>query len=384
MKDQADASPISDAHMQAFRLAQEALIVDGHIDVPYRLHTFWEDVTRPTVCGDFDLPRARLGGLSAAFWAIYLPASLQSDPGASKALADTQLDLIDDLLERARAQLMLATTPRQIREAANNDTFALCLGIENGSALEGTPRNVYYYFNRGVRYITLTHSRDNALCDSSYDDTKTHGGLSALGREVVAEMNRLGMMVDISHASDAAALDVLDMTDVPVVATHSSAPHFTPGWKRNLHDELLQGVAETGGIVMVCFGSPFLNDRARNAQRATKQQIKNEIRALGLSEESATARCYTERARKERPTGSVADVADHIDYIAELIGVEHVGWGSDFDGIFGLPAGLQDVSMYPNLIRELLNRGYSRADIKKIAGENVLRVWQMILSEASN
>jgi membrane dipeptidase len=195
-------------------------------------------------------------------------------------------------------------------------------------------------------------------------------------------MNRLGMMVDISHVTDATANDVLDQTAAPVVATHSSCRHFTPGWERNMSDALLRRLADNGGVIMINFGSSFLRSEYQDQDDPIRERMQAHIEEHGWAPDSRKAVVYEETVRKNNPIGTVQDVADHIDHVVDLVGVEHVGLGSDYDGVFGLPEGLQDASTYPNLIAELLRRGYSDDDIAKILGGNVLRVWSEVEATA--
>lgn len=368
---------------QALQLTQRFILIDGHIDVPYRLRQFPEDITRRTELGDFDYVRARAGGLDAPFFSIYLPAELQDTPGASKTLADSLIDMVEALVRQAPDKFMLARSPDDVRRAHREGRIALLMGMENGSGLEGDLRNVAYFYERGIRYITLTHARVNQLSDSSYDTTRVWNGLSPFGEQVVDEMNRLGMLIDISHVSDSAFYDVLRRTKAPVIASHSSARHFTPGWERNMSDEMIRALAANGGVIMINFGSSFLRSEYQTQGDSLRRQLRAALEAQGLAPDSPAGRRWMAEQRKQHPIGTMADVADHIDHVVQLVGVDHVGLGSDFDGVFALPEGLQDVSMYPNLVAELLRRGYSEADIEKILGGNLLRVWETVEAVAA-
>jgi len=367
----------------ARQLTQRFIVIDGHIDVPYRLYRLPEDVTQRTELGDFDYERARAGGLDAPFFSIYLPSELQTTPGASKALADSLINMVEALARQAPDKFMLARSPEDVRRAHQEGRIALLMGMENGSGLEGDLSNVAYFYSRGIRYITLTHARANQICDSSYDTVRVWNGLSPFGEQVVDEMNRLGMLIDISHVSDSAFYDVLRRTKAPVIASHSSARHFTPGWERNMSDDMIRALAANGGVIMINFGSSFLRSSYQAAGDSIRQLLQEELLAQGLLPESPQARRWLAQQRKRYPLGTVADVADHIDHVVRLVGVDHVGIGSDFDGVFALPEGLQDVSMYPHLVAELLRRGYSEADIEKILGGNLLRVWEAVEAVAT-
>jgi membrane dipeptidase len=379
----ASAQSTEALHARATRLAQEALLVDGHIDLPYRLHDFYENPADSTIGGDFDYPRARAGGLDAPFMAIYIPTELQDTPEIATNRAHELIDLVEQIATEHPDEFALATSPTEVHEIAQTDAIALPMGMENGAGLGGALQNVQHFYDRGIRYITLTHGTHNRIGDSSYDDAEPRWkGLSPFGTQVVAEMNRLGMMVDISHVTDATARDVLAQTKAPVIASHSSCRHFTPAWERNVSDAILQGIAETGGVVMITFGSSFLRNEYRRHDDPVRDRMRAHIDSMGWEAGSRAAVVYEEEVRKAHPIGTVADVADHIDHAVDLIGVEHVGLGSDFDGVFALPEGLQDASGYPSLIAELLRRGYSEEQLRMILGENVLRVWAEVEATA--
>jgi membrane dipeptidase len=339
---------------RAKRLAQELIILDGHVDVPWRLSrsraddgSLAEDVSEQTEAGDFDYVRARRGGLDAPFMSIFVSA--EHEHNGAKRLADELIDMVETIAAGAPEKFALARTPDDVRENFRAGKISLPMGMENGAPIEGDLANVAYFAERGIRYITLTHGKDNHIADSSYDERRTHGGLSAFGKEVVAEMNRVGIMVDVSHLSDAAAEQAIALSAVPVIASHSSCRHFTPGWERNMSDALIRQLAEKGGVIQINFGSMFLAGK-RGPGQATVEQL-----------------------------------ADHIDHVVALVGIDHVGLGSDFDGVGeSLPTGLEDVSKYPNLIRVLLERGYTEQQIEQIVSGNVLRVWQAALDHAAS
>ena len=244
---------------RARQLAQSTLIVDGHIDVPYRLKRRPDDVTEATASGDFDYPRAVEGGLDAPFMSIYVPARLE-DEGGAKDLADELIDMVEGIAASAPDKFTVAHTSTDVEEAFADGRISLLLGMENGSPVEGDLANLEHFHRRGIRYITLCHSRDNHICDSSYDDRHTHKGLTTFGRVVVRGMNELGIIIDVSHISDDAFWQVMDLTRAPVLATHSSLRHFTPGFARNMSDEMVRKMAEKGSVVMINFGSSFVTD----------------------------------------------------------------------------------------------------------------------------
>ncbi len=365
-----------DALMErAERIAQEHLIVDGHIDVPYRLRDYDENVAEATATGDFDYPRARAGGLDAAFMSIYIPVEIQDDYAAARARADSLIDRVEEIAERAPEKFALATSPEDVHENAEEDLISLPLGLENGAPIGEDLSTLQHFYDRGIRYVTLAHGEVNQFSDSSYDSTRTHGGLSALGQDLVREMNQIGMIVDVSHITDEAFYDVMETTTAPVLATHSSARRFTPGWERNMSDAMIERLAENGGVIMINFGSSFLRGEYQATGETVGTEIERRMEAEGLDPETPEGRRAYAELRKSYPIGSVTDVADHIDHVVDLVGIEHVGLGSDYDGVFALPAGLQDASGYPNLVAELLARDYAESDIRKILGENALRVW---------
>jgi membrane dipeptidase len=254
--------------------------------------------------------------------------------------------------------------------------------MENGSPLEDDLANVAYFYERGIRYITLAHSRSNQLSDSSYDDDKRWGGLSDFGIVVVGEMNRLGMMIDVSHLSDDAFRDVLEATRAPVIASHSSARHFTPGWERNMSDEMIQDLAANGGLVMINFGSAFLSEEAWRYGETRGEAYDAWLEENDTEGTDEVRRQFYDQYAQEHgpyPFATLQQTLDHFDHVVQLTSVDHVGIGSDYDGVGdSLPIGLKDVSTYPNLVEGLLSRGYSEGDIRKILGENLLRVWRKV------
>jgi membrane dipeptidase len=365
---------------KAEALAHRIIIIDTHIDVPYRLWNKREDISGSTESGDFDYVRARKGGLDAPFFSIYVPASYEKTGGA-KALADSLIDMVDSLVSASPGKFALASSIRQVKDNFKKGRMSILMGIENGSAIEGDLGNIGHFYERGVRYITLTHAEDNRICDSSYDTTRTWKGLSPFGRKVVAEMNRVGMMIDVSHVSDDAFYQVIALSKAPVIASHSCCRHFTPGFERNMDDDMIRKLAGKGGVIQINFGSTFLRGDLNAKMDESRKAIEKLLAAKGLKWHDREAREYVKRYRKEHPIGfaSVKDVADHIDHVVSLVGVEHVGLGSDFEGVGDtLPVGLKDVSGYPNLIYELLRRGYSEEDIAAICSGNLLRVWSQV------
>ena len=376
------AEPIESAEVRAARLAKENIIVDGHIDLPYRLfHLRKDGKAMPDLSvtgeeGEFDAARAKLGGLDAPFMSIYIPSKHQKE-GGGKELADELIDSVEGIAAKWPKDFALAKTPAEVRSNYDAGRISLLLGIENGAAIEDDLKNIEHFFKRGVRYITLTHATNNLICDSSYDDTKKWNGLSDFGRKVVAEMNRLGILVDISHVSDDTFFDVMKISTKPVIASHSSMRHFTPGFERNMSDDMVRALADNGGVVMINFGSTFISQTSIEWRGRMKAAEKS-FRAANKKADDKAVKTHLEewKASDTFPFALVEDVANHIDRVVELVGIDHVGFGSDFDGVGdSLPVGLKDASAYPNLIRVLVDRGYTDEEIAKVCSGNLMRVW---------
>ena len=369
-------------------LAHAFIITDGHVDLPYRMRIRnfrmekeYLDVSQRTPGGDFDYVRAKEGGLDAPFMSIYVPSRYQETGGRSKKEADSLIDIVEDITRRYPDKFAMAYSPADVEANFKAGKISFPMGMENGSPIEDQLSNVEHFFNRGIRYITLTHSKVNLICDSSYDTIRKWNGLSPFGEQVVAEMNRLGIMVDVSHISDEAFYDVMEIVKAPVIASHSSCRAFTPGFERNMNDDMICKLGENGGVIQINFGSTFLDSVSRSRSEKMRAEMstwmeENQVQ-FGDSAFTAWQKAYQEK------NGSIYSdvkvVADHIDHVRKLVGVDHVGLGSDFDGVGdSLPVGLKDVSDYPNLILELLNRGYTTEDIEKICYKNVFRVWNKV------
>jgi membrane dipeptidase len=384
-----DYRKLSDAErlQVAKEIAQSTIVVDGHVDLPYRMKVGGFtlkrevlDVSVRTPDGNFDYPRAKEGGLDAPFMSIYIPAANQAIRGASKALADTLIAMTERVAATFPDKFAMAYSPADVRSNFAKGLISLPMGMENGAGIEDDLANVAYFHRRGIRYITLTHGKDNLIGDASYDTTATYGGLSAFGEKVVAEMNRVGIMVDLSHVSDNTFRDALAITKVPVIASHSSVRKFTPGFERNMSDELIQGLSKNGGVMMINFGGAFLDSAYTAGTAQVREHVVNWLAENKLSRSDPRAQQYIEEyTAKFTPFPTVARVADHFDHVVQLVGIDYVGLGSDYDGVGdSLPTGLKDVSMFPNLFAELLRRGYSKEDLEKICYKNVFRVWQAV------
>ena len=373
-----------DLQQRALEIGRDAVIVDTHIDVPIRVEMSGEDVTQATVAGNFDYPRARAGGLDVPFMSIFIPASVD-EAGGGRALADKLIDQVAGMVERAPNAFALATCVADVRHNVAAGLISLPMGMENGGPMASGDDAPQHFFERGIRYVTLAHAKSNAFSDSSYDHDERWQGLSAKGKTLVGRLNDLGIMVDVSHISDRAFWQVLSLSSAPVIASHSAARFFVPGFQRNMSDDMIKALAEHGGVIQVNFGSSFLTATARSWAEAFDAEAKRfqaDQHVTPFSDESkAFAKAYA--TDHPFPYASVADVLDHIDHIVKIIGVEHVGIGSDFDGVGDtLPIALKDVSMYPNLIAGLLQRGYTTRQIRLILGENLLHIWAQVEVEA--
>lgn len=379
----------SDAEWQALaeKLAHRFIITDGHVDLPYRLRVQNFRLTKEligipieTKDGDFDYVRAKKGGLDAPFMSIYIPSSYQVTGGA-KVFADSLIDMVRSIATAHPDKFAIAVSPKEVQRNFKKGIISLPMGMENGAPIEEDLANVAYFHKRGIRYITLTHATDNKICDSSYDTTRTWNGLSAFGREVVREMNNTGIMVDISHVSDSTFYQVMALSKAPCIASHSSCRKFTPGFERNMNDDMIRALGRNNGVIMINFGSSFLDSKIQERDAELRNKLSDILDEKGLKYTDPAAKEVVEAFQKAHPTlySDVEMVANHIDHVVALAGIDHVGLGSDFDGVGdSLPTGLKDVSQYPNLICELLKRGYSEEDIAKICYKNLFRVWKKV------
>jgi len=330
----------------AQELAQEMIIIDTHLDTPIQLYIqqdkngSYEDITKKSSL-HFDFDRAVSGGLNVPFFVIFTPPSAE-EKGTAFEMAKDLIKILEDIMNKNPGKFRLVKSPEEITNEKN--IMQVVYGMENGAPIESKLSNIKLFSDMGINYITLAHSKSNHISDSSYDENKNWGGLSPFGRKVVTEMNKQGVMIDISHVSDAAFYEVLRLTKTPVIASHSSLRHFVPGFERNVSDDMLRELAKNGGVIQICFGSEFI---------AEKKKYPNLV-------------------------VTVKDVADHIDRVKKLVGIDHVGIGSDYDGWRNFPVGLEDTSTYPNLIKELLNRDYTKDEIEKVFGGNLLRVWREV------
>lgn len=383
--------PTSQHLIHANELAKKYIIVDGHVDLPYRLKVKNFQLQREYIgipvsneTGNFDYIKAKKGGLDAPFMSIYIPASYET--AAAQTLADSLIQMVEFISKSNSDKFEIAKSPTQVQKIFRKGKIALPMGMENGSPI-GKINDVFKYKKKGISYITLCHGKDNQICDSSYDTTHTWKGISPFGKRVVSAMMSAGVMIDISHVSDEAFYDVMKITQVPVIASHSSARKFTPGFERNMSDDMIKRLAKNGGVIMVNFASTFISGEVSDYRKSLQIEINELLKSKGLDPASNKAEEVIDEFLNSQPKAftDVKNVADHIDHIKKIAGINHIGLGSDFDGVGNsLPTGLKDASDYPNLIAELLKRGYTDQEIKKICSGNLFRVWNKVLSFASD
>jgi membrane dipeptidase len=368
------ADDVALAH--ARKLLQSAILVDGHNDLPWAVRTNKAapgDVAaydlRTTTSGQTDLARLKLGGVGAQFWSVYIPGETGS------GFARTQLEQIDiarRIIARYPDRLQFATSVADIRAAHRAGRIASLLGMEGGHAIEDSLGALRAYYDLGVRYMTLTHNVHTSWADSQALPA-VHGGLTPFGEQIVLEMNKLGMLVDLSHTADATMDDALRVSKAPVIFSHSSARAICDV-PRNVPDGILKRLKANGGVVMVTFVAGFIDPAVAAVQMPAMAEINR--RAAGKSIEEREKIEEEVLGKMQVPKITIAKVADHIEHIRDVAGIEHVGIGGDYDGNSMWPEGLSDVSMYPNLFAELIRRGWKDRDLKALAGENVLRAME--------
>ena len=364
---------------KAKELSQKFILIDTHIDLPLRLKSNPQDISKKLSSGDIDYVRAKEGGLDAAFMSIYIPPKLQGTPQA-KEYAEDLISVVEKIVKDFPDKFNFAKSPQDVLNNFNSGLISLPMGMENGAPIESIEL-LKEYFQKGIRYVTLAHGKWNHICDSSYDPERKWHGLSPFGKELIIAMNKIGMIIDISHVSDETFYQVIELSKAPVIASHSSCRFFTPGFERNISDDMIKALAKNGGVIQINFGSDFISQNYRVQTDEQRKHVREYIEHNHLKNDDPEVKKYISDYKKEHPIifASVSDVANHIDHVVKLVGIDFVGLGSDFDGVGdSLPTGLKDASMYPNLIAELLKRGYSEQDIEKICGKNLLRVWKQI------
>ncbi len=354
----AESRSVSEAKVR--KVHRSAILIDGHNDVTSET-VRGLDLAQRRANGHTDIPRMKEGGMSAQFFAAYVAANhIESRSAAHRALQ--MIDTIrHDIVAKHPNEFMLALRAGDIPKARKSGRMAALIGVEGGHAIEEDPRLLRTFYDLGARYMTLTHTRNLSWAGSSGDNG--NAGLSELGREVISEMNRLGMMVDIAHVSDKTFWDVLDASKAPVFSSHSSCRALS-NIPRNMTDEMIQAVARKGGLVMINFGCEFLSQKSADASPWTNPNLGRDA-----------------RTRMVRAT--LADVVAHIDHVRKIAGIDAVGLGSDFDGVGCVPEGLEDVSKWPNLTRALLEKGYTASDIRKVYGGNLLRFMRTVEQAAA-
>jgi len=383
------AAPADDLVARAARIHREAIVVDTHEDVPDALAEKPADVAVRGATKHFDIPRAREGGLTAPFFAVYVPAS-HADGGAARVALD-RIDMVQNVVAAHPADLTPALSVTDIRRAKREGKIAVLMGIEGGHAIEDSLGALRDFHRLGVRYMTLTHTNSNHWADSSGNffaprfepgSYRVHHGLSGFGRAVVREMNRVGMMVDVSHVSDETIDDALEASRAPVFASHSSCRALA-GLPRNLTDDQIRRIGAGGGVVMINVSSVFLDqgrvDAARDALDALQEPAERIRRQYPDDPKRAAAEINKLiEALPPRPSVPFTKVVDHIEHVMKVAGPDAVGLGTDFDGIPDPPAGLEDVSKLPRITEELLRRGHSEPEVRKVLGENFLRFFARV------
>jgi len=383
------ASAADNVDSRAQRLHARAIVVDSHVDAPYTLEKKWADVAVRGATPHFDLPRAREGGLTAPFFAVYVPASYEDAGGAAREALDL-IDLVQRVVDAHPGDLVRAASVEEIRRAKRDRKIAVLMGIEGGHAIEDSLGTLRQFHRLGVRYMTLTHTNTNHWADSSGkfflpdfnpSEYRVHHGLNDFGREVVREMNRLGMMVDVSHVSDETIDDVLEASRAPVFASHSSCRALCD-IPRNLSDDQIRRIAARGGVVMINVSSYFVDPGVVDATRAELVKLLPDY--LKIKQDLATDPKKRDEAifdlfdRIPRKRTSWTKVIDHIEHVIAIAGPEAAGLGTDFDGIEDPPEGLDDVSKLPAITAELLRRGHSEKEVEGVLGENFLRFFKKV------
>jgi membrane dipeptidase len=362
---------------RARQIHRDAILIDGHNDLPWKFRERGTppfdtlDIAKPQPELHTDIPRLRAGGVKAQFWSVYVPASTRHD---GKALSSTleQIAFVKSMIERYPEAFGLALSVADIERVSKEGKIASLIGVEGGHSIENSLAVLRQLYEQGARYMTLTHSDTLDWADAATDDEK-HGGLTPFGEEVVREMNRLGMLVDLSHVSIGTMKQAIGISQAPVIFSHSSARAIADH-PRNVPDEVLRLTAKNGGVVMINFYPGFVVPAAaENAKKALP--VLRELKQK-YGQDTKAIRAEMKRWSQQNPTdpGSIHNVLDHVDHVVKVAGADHVGLGSDFDGIETVPAQLEDVSTYPKITQGLLDRGYSEADIRKILGGNLLRV----------
>ena len=382
---------------RAMRIYREAIVIDTHNDLPTQIIDEGYDpsfrhpagFTAPKE-GHTDIPRIAESGIDAVFWSAFIDASYaRGTPNRSYSQVLVYLDTIDALINRHPDVLMRATTAADIRRAAAAGKVASLIGVEGGHAIENSLDKLRELHRRGARYMTLTWNNGNEWAGSNAGTNGTSmGGLTSFGKEVIREMNRLGILVDISHVSDSTFYDAVATSNVPVIASHSSS-RFVNMHRRNMTDDMLRAVAKNGGVVNVNFAAQFIDSTYRIATDNADRQVfafRDSLRRSGVDSASVRSQVSARRAAllANIPPARFSVLIDHFDHIAKVAGIDHVGVGSDWDGVGALPEQMEDVTKLPLIAQALLDRGYSEKDVKKILGGNMLRVIEQAIDKNPN
>jgi membrane dipeptidase len=382
----ADRIVLSD---EAKTLTYDSLVIDGHNDLPWALRSAGDssltkyDLTRIVTRFDTDIPRLRKGGMGAQFWSVYVPASTMRSGNAYEMTLE-QIDLVHRLAAKYPDDLEMAYSVEDIRRIRAEGKIASLIGVEGGHSIENSMDKLVDLYNKGARYMTITHSKSLSWADSATDFSRV-SGLNNFGRQVIEKMNELGFLVDISHVSVNAMKDILEVATAPVIASHSSARYLN-SHARNIPNDVLRLVRENGGVIMVNFYNAYIQ------YGSTDEEI-NQLFGYGCNHDAENFPRQTDYIHNQGELAfdqelearvDVDTVVDHIEHIIEVAGIDHVGLGSDYDGVPSLPSQLEDVSGFPYITQALLNRGYSELSIKKILGENVMRAFKQAEEESKN
>lgn len=349
---------------EVIRVHRAALLIDAHNDVAMKTIKGF-DIGKASAKGSTDIPRLKAGNVGATFFAAYVPGRMARQKTAAAYARRAIQSIRNDVIGRYPETFVLARTADEILAARKQGKIAALIGLEGGHAIEDSVKILREFYDVGVRYMTLTHSNTNNWADSSGDKSGRHGGLNALGRDIVREMNRLGMIVDISHVADDTFWDVLEVSQAPVFASHSSCRALSKA-PRNMTDDMIRALAKKGGVIQINIACDFLSEKVRTDRPMDKKKVNAKY---GDNQDDLRIAVESQFTR-----ATMADVVAHIDHVVKIAGIDAVGIGSDFDGIDCTPIGLEDVSKFPNLTRALLEKGYTEVQIRKIYGENTLRL----------
>lgn len=370
---------------RAQEIHRNAIVIDTHVDTPMMMARGILDIGQRSEQSDVDLIKMEEGGVDGVFFAVYL--SNQEIPTDGTARALETIDVITNQVGKYTGTAEMAFTVDDVRANHIAGRKSIFMGMENGAPINKSLRLLRIFFRLGIRYITLCHNKHNEICDSSSPEQPRWNGLSPFGKEVVHEMNKLGIIIDVSHISDESFWDVLKTSRTPVMASHSAVRTICNS-SRNLSDDMIKGLAAKGGVVQLVFYSAFLDESFRQKTNEVRKQLKPQTDALREKYPEDRMAYWKEVSKLWEkygpPQPKIDKLIEHIDHIVQLVGIDYVGLGSDYDGAGSFPEGLENMSGYPLITYHLLKKGYSEKDIKKILGENFLRVFEAVEKEASN